>query len=162
MEHKSKEVLIAEIKSAFAGIRLGNGISWREADVIDDYGSKEQRKLARMQDEKEDWTKIPLALIGDLRYQAVLSFLDVAGLKYYLPICMIYFLEKGDESGSAIVDSIIFTLTDEKRIKALTAQLNNAQLECVKSFLLMDLASGGFFRDSENVKQLINDYWSGK
>ncbi len=26
------------IHSAFAGVQLGRGISWREADVIDDYG----------------------------------------------------------------------------------------------------------------------------
>lgn len=162
MEHTTKEALIAEITAAFSGVKLGNGVSWREADVIDDYGSKEQRRLARAQDEKEDWTKIPLELIGDLRYQAVLSFLDTAGLKYYLPICMIYFLKKGHESGSAIIDAIIFTLTDEKKIMELTAHLDKRQIACVRSFLLMDLETIGYFMDGEKVRKLIDEYWSGE
>jgi hypothetical protein len=162
MEPKTKEALITKIEAAFSGVKLGGGISWREADVIDDYGSKEQRRLARLQDEKEDWTKIPLELIGDLRYQAVLSFLDMEGLKYYLPICMIYFLKKGNENGSAIIDSIIFTLTDEKKIIKLKSHLNNEQLACVKSFLLRDVESRGYSGKKESTRKLINDYWSGK
>jgi len=162
MEHKTIEELISEIESAFAGVKLGNGVSWREADVIDDYGSKEQRRLARVQDEKEDWKKIPLELIGDLRYQAVLAFLDIAGLKYYLPICMVYYLKKADVSDSTITDGIIFTLTNEIRIKELVGHLNNEQLACVKAFLLLYLDSGEYYGNRENTKRLIHDYWSGK
>ena len=59
------QTLIDEIHLAFKDVKLGHGISWREAAVLDDYGTIEQRQAARALDESEDWTAIPFSLISD-------------------------------------------------------------------------------------------------
>lgn len=161
MDDKTRDLLILEIESAFSGVNLGSGTSWREAQLIDDYGSYEERKMARSKDETEDWQKIPLALIGDLKYQSVLSFLDVAGLKYYLPICLIYFLKEGEKSDSAITASLISTLTDEKRVAELISHLSNRQKECVNSFLVWIIESMAYSAEREAMRKVIKAYWSG-
>ncbi len=56
------------IHSAFAGVQLDRGISWREADVIDDYGMEEEREKARSIDEKLDWSKLSDGLIESISF----------------------------------------------------------------------------------------------
>ena len=158
---QTKDELISSIEAAFSGVKLGSGVSWREADVIDDYGSRSEREAARAQDEKEDWTKIPFDLIGDLRYQAVLSFMDDEGLKFHLPACLIYFLKESNESDSAIIDSTLFTLMDERRIKNLKPLLDQAQQSCIINFLKWanDQEPHNSFIKKRLVKA-IKEYWS--
>lgn len=162
MDNQTKNSLILEIEDAFSGVRLGEGVSWREALVIDDYGSDEERKTARSQDEKEDWKKVPLELIGDLRYQSSLSFLDGAGLKYYLPICMIYVLEKGDTSDSAIDASLLHTLTNEEIAIELIDHLTDQQQACVRSFLFWHIDSMWYSERREAMRKFAEKYWSGE
>jgi hypothetical protein len=50
--------LLAHIDLAFAGVRLGDGVSMRESEVIDNHGTAEERTLARAPDEKEDWRRL--------------------------------------------------------------------------------------------------------
>ncbi|MEM1360083.1 MAG: DUF6714 family protein, partial [Bacteroidota bacterium] len=116
---KSKKLMetdIAELKTAihqaFAKVRLGAGVSWREADVIDDYGSAQARAAARAQDEQVDWSKIPYNLIGSLRYQSVTSFFDEEGFRFHLPIIMLYVLDEYQTSDSVIIGGLISRLTD--------------------------------------------------
>lgn len=44
LNNNTNDVLINEIEIAFANVKLEDGVSWREADVIDDHGSEEERK----------------------------------------------------------------------------------------------------------------------
>ncbi|TAL57670.1 MAG: hypothetical protein EPN85_13500 [Bacteroidetes bacterium] len=44
--------LIQLIESSFSDVKLENGISWREAEIVDSYGSEEERNIARNKDEK--------------------------------------------------------------------------------------------------------------
>ena len=50
---------IKQIVEAFGNVPLGGGVSLREADVIDDYGSDEERAAARAHDELDDWQRVP-------------------------------------------------------------------------------------------------------
>ncbi|MEM9525196.1 MAG: DUF6714 family protein [Bacteroidota bacterium] len=138
---KSKKLMetdIAELKTAihqaFAKVRLGAGVSWREADVIDDYGSAQARAAARAQDEQVDWSKIPYNLIGSLRYQSVTSFFDEEGFRFHLPIIMLYVLDEYQTSDSVIIGGLISRLTD-KRGNKLRTILNEEQTSCVRQFL---------------------------
>ena len=49
---------VNQIADAFADVSLGNGVSLREADVIDAYGTEDERASAREQDELHDCERI--------------------------------------------------------------------------------------------------------
>jgi len=152
--------LIKEIEIAFAGVKLEDGVSWREADVLDSYGTAEERKKAREQDEQDDWTNISFALIGDLRYQSVLPFLDAKGLRFYLPVCMIYALKKYKESNSLIIDSTIYKLTYTDSITEVQNILNEKQKIAVAKFLNRCIEIGDFYFDvNDDIQNQIKKYW---
>ncbi|MEL7118806.1 MAG: DUF6714 family protein [Bacteroidota bacterium] len=156
---KKIEVLIQSIHKAFAGVRLGRGVSWREADVLDSYGSNEERKLARAKDEQRDWSKIPFSLIGAMQYQNVLPFLDTAGLKFYLPICMIYVLSNYKESQSLISDSLMYTLARASTINELKKALNESQISCVIDFLNICMEIGDDYLDIKDLPMALKSHW---
>ncbi|PHN01372.1 DUF6714 family protein [Flavilitoribacter nigricans] len=152
--------LINEIRSAFAGVQLGDGVSWREAPIIDDYGSDQERAAVRKLDEKENWENIPLDLIIDLRYQSVLSFLDAEGLRFYLPVCMIHYIEGDDSSGSAVVASLPSQLASRETSKELIPLLSKDQIACVRSFLQSHVEGSGYSPKREAIRQSIKDHWT--
>ena len=148
MEQSTIEALIKRIESCFADVQLGKGVSWREADIIDDYGSMEARKLARAQDEKKDWTKIPYDLIGDRYYNAVLSFMDLEGLLFHLPAVMRFSLLHYKKSDSLITDSLTYTVCDPKKISVLKTSLTKDQKECLQDYLHFCLNHRDYFDDN--------------
>lgn len=85
------EVAIERIERAFTDVRLESGVSIREADVVDDYGTTEQRQSARAGDEKNDWRRIPEDLIA--HYYWCLPYFDARAMRFYLPAYMIYALK---------------------------------------------------------------------
>jgi hypothetical protein len=91
-----REDVEAGIRSAFAGVQLGSGVSLRQAQVIDGYilglSEAELEALPRS-DLTEDWTAIPDSeLLGDC-----VAHLDAEGLRYYLPALMIWLLDHYDD-----------------------------------------------------------------
>ncbi len=156
---RAKEELIKRIEQDFAAVELGQGVSWREAGVIDDYGSTEARKVARAQDETKDWTKIPFELIGDLSYGSVLSFMDIAGLVFYMPAIMRFSLLHDKTSDSIIVDSFYFTLCRTEKIPKIKAALNQSQLTCLCDYFRFCLNYPNYFYNPE-LEQAIQLYES--
>ncbi len=65
--------LIEDIREAFKGVSRGY-VTLHEADVIDDYGTPEQRIEARKLDREGSWDRVPDADIE--RFHWVLSFFD--------------------------------------------------------------------------------------
>jgi len=55
---KRADRLIAEIETAFAGVRLGDGIGLLEASGLDDYAPGSDLSDLRELDEKTDWRRI--------------------------------------------------------------------------------------------------------
>ncbi len=133
MNDSSIENAILAIEESFVGVRLGDGISLREADVIDDYGSESERAEARASDEKEDWRRIPDELIE--RYPDVLCFMDEAGLRFHLPAFMRFTLRRFETSESRSIDSAIFRLCNPDTIETLRVNLTHAQSAAVLQFL---------------------------
>jgi hypothetical protein len=82
----------AAIRSAFAGVRLGPGVSLQQARFIDVYldGITEEEFEALPEHETtDDWTAIPeSALVCDS-----IAHLDADGLRYYLPALMLWLLD---------------------------------------------------------------------
>jgi hypothetical protein len=104
---EQRTALIARIREAFKHVSRAGGISWSETVVIDNYGTDEERAVARGRDTERGWTHLlddpawsPEAGIGGF------SFLDPIGFRYYLGAAMIRVVNSGD------VDSTLaFTLT---------------------------------------------------
>lgn len=87
---QTQKSLIAEIEAAFAGVTREGGISWSEADAIDDYASPAERAAAREKDREKGWQD----LVTDPTWPGSdvpsnWSFLDPIGYRYYLPAALI-------------------------------------------------------------------------
>lgn len=154
MDKLQIEKLKKEVNFAFRGVQLGRGVSWREADVIDDYGSKAQREAARAKDELKDWTKVPYDLIGNLYYQAVISFLDNWGLRFYTPILIQYTLDNIKTCKSVIIESFMYSLANERKIQQFKPILSKDQIDCIIGFLEWNVENGYTLTKDELLKTL--------
>lgn len=161
-----REELILKVKNAFKNVKLNNGISWKEARVIDSHGNQEERKLARLSDEKDNWENISISLITDSTYQDNLAFLDIEGFLFYLPICIISSIkeysifEKGSKpSQTLIYDSLLLYLTNKEKVDELQKYLNSIQIECVSDYLQFCLHTKVEFFDTHMLVEKINKYW---
>jgi hypothetical protein len=89
-----RRALLDLIRTAFQEVALDGGVTLREADVIDSYGSPEERAAARALDFKGAWWAIP---VDDLvRYTSVFIFMDDRGIRYYLPRYMTQGVQDSD------------------------------------------------------------------
>jgi hypothetical protein len=95
------------IRSAFAGVSLGSGVSLRQAKIIDRYGQGlSQAEFEPPRSEvTQDWTAIPDSeLLGDC-----IAYLDGEGLRYYLPALMIWLLDHYDDEDRLFTDGADMT-----------------------------------------------------
>jgi hypothetical protein len=149
-------LVIERIERAFAGVRLGDGVSLREADVIDDYGTEADRTKARAQDEQIDWRRISEDLIG--RYSWCLSFFDADGMRFHLPAYMRFALRHYKDSASASIDFAIYALgREDERFIGFTAP----QRAAVRQFLKFITFNGGHHVDRNNARRAL-DAWGVK
>jgi hypothetical protein len=150
--------VIKQIVDAFADVALGNGVSLREADVIDDYGTDDERAAAREQDELLDWQRIPDEDIDD--HSSVLCFMDDGGMRFHLPAYMRFTLRRYRESESMSTHSAIYRLCDPECIKRLLAYLTDRQIDALKTFLNACLEIGDDWLDVSNVPLALRQ-WQG-
>ncbi len=86
----SRIELIELIKDAFKNVSREGGVSWSETNVVDDYGTEEERRQARERDTDTNWLEV--AAIPRFREDGgwgSFSFLDAIGFRYYLPAAML-------------------------------------------------------------------------
>jgi hypothetical protein len=137
-----REKLITQITAAFNGVSRGDGVTLHQANVRDDDGSAEEEKAARDRDQEKRWQDVPAQDVTD--NPSVLSFLDVAGFRYYIPVFMIYALTRWDKDEASARDSCAFHLIQdypksqrqsEARDIAKKYEFNAAQVKAVAAFL---------------------------
>jgi hypothetical protein len=160
---ETQQRLLDRIERAFTGVELGDGVSLRETEVIDDYGSDQERLAARALDEKFDWRKLidspDLVRYCSLGYGG-LCFFDAAGLRFHLPACLARAVKDHHGEGTAeMEESLRFQLThlDEYQLDRL-AILNDEQRACVRDVLVY-FRERLDFRD-EDLDRAIAGYWS--
>lgn len=98
-----------QIYEAFKDVKLGNGIGYHEAECIDDYltPADEIYQANKLLDEREDWSKLlPLFEDYDSDYISSCSFMDAAGLHFFLPIMLLQFWGSTGSLFSRVVDDI--------------------------------------------------------
>ncbi len=115
------------------GVRLGNGTGLREADGLDYYASEKELAALRDEDEKEDWRCVSFEDLN--RYQCGFSFLDLEGLRFYLPALMRFDLlhDEFSEGGLAAEASPCFHI--DNHFSELFGILNLAQRLAVQHYL---------------------------
>jgi hypothetical protein len=142
------------IRAAFAGVALGEGVGLQQGQGLDDYADARTLALYRAQDEKRDWSAIPVA---DLDHCcSSLSFFDAEGMRFYLPAYLIADLE-GKLQTADVLSHLVYPADDAvERFYKLSAAQRNA----VREFLLLRLSDP----DREFVHPLIEtalrEYWA--
>lgn len=154
-DNSNLELVVQQIEAAFAGVLLGDGVSLREADVIDNFGSPAQRRAARKQDELTDWRCIPDADLA--RYDWCLSFFDAQGLRFHLPAYLRFALRNYRTSSSASINGVIFRLRHDRDLEL----LNAAQRSAVRHFLKFMAHNTGNWVDSAAAKQALEHFGPG-
>ena len=95
--------VIDQIRYAFSGITLGEGIGLFEAQGLDDYASPEEQKELRAKDEKLDWSRI--SQLDLARCYASPSFFDTRGFLFHLPAFLI--AELNDKHPYGFIDRLL-------------------------------------------------------
>jgi len=129
-----RDALLAEIYEVFAEVDRQRGISWGEANSIDDYGSPGISAAERGWDRDRKWQDLPDDTNWDPENGWHWSFLDAIGFRYYLPAAMVFVMRKGRDT------DFIFQLTAIKGDyldyrEAQWALLNLPQRLCIKHFM---------------------------
>lgn len=116
-----------QIETAFANVRLGDGIGLWEAQGIDDYKSLAERGALREKDEKSNWSNISAQDLNDCH--SSLGFFDAQGMRFHLPAFLITDLQGKYRFNLA---GRLCKMNDELHQFHL---LNKAQREVVKAYL---------------------------
>jgi len=104
-QFRSREAVERRIRDAFAGVILGNGISLRQAQVIDNYGEGvTEIEFARipLSEETQHWNRVtPEELESDN-----VAHLDPEGFRFYLPAFLISLLDGYDAASMRVIGTL--------------------------------------------------------
>ena len=145
--------VLALVRSAFRGVTLGSGVGLRQGQGLDDYADERTLASYRAQDEKNDWSAIPVTDLD--RCYSSLSFFDAEGMRFHLPAYLVADLE-----GSLQTADVLFHLvyTDQGRFDT----LSTAQREAVRQFLLLRLSDNHREFDHQTIEAALANHWTAK
>lgn len=154
-----RDRILALVRTTFHGVTLGNGIGLLQAQGIDNYADRETLAAYRAQDEKEDWSAIPVAAL-DGGYSS-LSFFDADGMRFHLPAYLIADLED-----SLQVDDLQFHLTypgfDGFPGFDRFSTLSRDQRAAVRQFLLLRLSDYNYEFSHRMIEGALETYWTAE
>ncbi len=147
------EELCERIKSAFSGVKLGNGIGLWEAKALDYLESPKVRARYRLWDEAEDWTRIPARVLN--RRHASPSFLDAEGFRFYMPAIMIATLRRVYK-----FDFIWHLIHFENLGHTRYELLNRQQRSVVREFLIFSASDPDDTRSRDDIMYALETHWT--
>ena len=148
-------VIAEQIRAAFAGVTLGNGVGMQESRGKDDYEDHETLAKYRSYDEKDDWQRIPLSELN--RASGGLCFFDAEGMRFHLPAYLIADLRGEYNFGMA------FNLTHLSDYSASQFELlNGTQRDAVRAFLLHIREDPDYEFDRDDIDRALASYWTDK
>jgi hypothetical protein len=151
---ESVDDIVRAIEVAFAGVPRGR-VTLHEAEVIDGYGTAEERQQARELDPEQDWRDVPGASIEEC--PDALSYLDPEGWRFYLPAYMRWALQHLKVSHNAAIDPTIYSLDGGSSPRFRT--LNRMQARAVHHFLTC-ASQNDDACDAVVAQQALDSYWS--
>jgi hypothetical protein len=149
------------IHIAFHGVQRGE-ITIHEAEIIDNYGTVEERAAARREDVEPEWEEIPDGFIEACSNG--LPHLDPKSWCYYLPRYMEWTVQHLTRSHSMTVDHTIYTLllgddwSLNEYMRRRYGQLTSAQCEAVGMFL-SHMARHDAHCDARAASEALNRSW---
>ena len=147
------EMLCQEIREAFSGVKLGDGIGLEQAQGIDDYDDAATCARYRAQDEKDDWSRIPVEKLN--RCNSSLSFFDAEGMRFHLPAYLLADLQGAYQFGMAFC---LTNLSDHNISQFLL--LSPVQRKAVRSFLLHIAEAADYAFDRPHIIRALDEYWA--
>src|SRR4051812_47087088 len=92
--------LLDEVRREFRKVTRGLGVTLHETEVVDNYGSDSERAKARLKDTDTGWWEVRDEWLDEIQGVGGPCFLDDAGVRYYLPAYMSYWLRTKSDPGS--------------------------------------------------------------
>jgi hypothetical protein len=148
-----KDRVLDLVRSAFRGVTLGNGVGLRQGQGLDDYADDCTLASYRAQDEKNDWSAIPVADL-DSCYSS-LSFFDAEGMRFHLPAYLVADLEDGLQTADVLFHLVYPAHGAESSFDALSP----AQREAVRHFLLLRLSDHHRQFYHPMIEAALTNYW---
>ncbi len=143
------------IRAAFAGVVLGEGIGLRQAQGLDDCADARTMEAYRAQDEKGDWSSIPVADLD--RCYSSLSFFDADGMRFHLPAYLVADLEGTLQTADVLFHLVYFMA---QGAESCFDTLSPAQREAVREFLLLRLSDPAEEFGHPMIEAALRDYWA--
>jgi Family of unknown function (DUF6714) len=141
------------VRSAFAGVTLGDGVGLFQGQGLDDYADQETLADLRSNDEKDDWSRLSVEDLNQC--YSSLSFFDAQGMRFHLPAFLLADLE-----GSFNQD-IIFSLTCfQFDAMSRFSELNDIQRTAVREFLLLRLSDPDCQFERPMIQRALDEYWT--
>lgn len=153
------EELIEKIYKVFPPNALGDGVSWAQSVVIDNYGTPEEEKEARKEDAHVPWP----TLVDDPNWEGITGlggfcFLDAKGFRHYLPVAMIRMVHSGvDEGISLQLNVSLYEGQNAEKLSELNVEMRQLVAEFLTFMVDKDLAGAG--DNAEEWQQLLDSYW---
>jgi hypothetical protein len=142
------------IRTAFAGVVLGEGVGLRQGQGLDDYADERTLASYRAQDEKHDWSAIRVADLD--RCHSSLSFFDPDGMRFHLPAYLVADLERRLQTADVLFHLVYMAHGAASRFETLTP----AQCEAVRAFLLLRLSDPYCEFVHPMIEVALRDYWT--
>jgi hypothetical protein len=149
-----------QIRVAFAGVKLGKGVSLRQAQAIDRYtnGIKDEEfETVSGPEVTDSWSDVPF---GELERDCI-AHLDGDGLRYYLPALMLSLLSDYDPRSMRVIGTIAALYPKSigvptRGYEYLTADQHRAVacfLNALPNLVTLDT------EDSKCVARALRNYW---
>lgn len=137
LDHAAAEKLLTSIREAFDDVEREDGISLREAEVIDDCGGEREQRKARRLDNESHWSEVTFEDLE--RYHWMFTYLDAKGFRYYLPAVMSLAINELPKRDCDSPSSLLSCLTPRKNrsneiFERYIALLSQSQKEVVRTF----------------------------
>jgi hypothetical protein len=165
MATESAELVLVRstVRSAFAGVVLGAGISIRQSEVIDRYGqdctSREYRSLP-LSEITDEWERIPDAELE----RACVAYFDPEGFRYYIPALALSVLRNYDPRSLRVIATISSLYPKERNRQRYLQRydlLNEAQKFGLAVFLThLPKLVALHYEPATQVSRALRDYWS--
>jgi len=152
------EQLIEDIQAAFKDVELEEGISINEADRMEmgqrDVLINKGRNLDRMW--WRAWTQVEDKYPAS--YSSVMDYMDSQGLKWVMPVYLIYIIKHYKE-GSFSVDSTIYTLEAGGLGTDGLDLYTDEQKRVIAKFLQFMVSVGKEWVDVESAQNALDKIW---
>ena len=152
---KIRQALEIEIREAFRGVTLGEGMSLRQAQVVDKH-----KTTIVASPFTNDWSKVPLEELG----RDCVAHLDAEGFRYYIPALMLSVIDHYDSASMRVIGTLtgLYPKKDNGWDYHMFrySLLNQQQKIAIARFLtlipkLVDLD----YEDQNIVSRALTNYW---